>query len=84
MLDIDKGKIDIDKETSQELEGIRQWLEKVKFAKQFIGGISEVDVWKKIEELNSMYEDALRAEKIRYETLLEEYKKKDIAANTKD
>lgn len=75
MLDGGKGKKHIDEETSPELEGIRKWLGEVKFAKQFLGGLSEVDVWKKIEELNSMYEDALRAERVRYETLLEEYKK---------
>ena len=49
---------------------IAEWLKKVKFKKAFFG-VSERDVWKKIAELNDMYEKALMAERIRYETLLE-------------
>lgn len=48
------------------------WLKNVCFKKQLFGGVSEADVWKKIEELNKLYEMALTAERIRYETLLQE------------
>ena len=50
---------------------IIQWLKKVRFKKRILGGVSEADVWKKIGELNTMYEAALSAERIRYETMIE-------------
>ncbi|RBP64488.1 hypothetical protein DES36_108113 [Alkalibaculum bacchi] len=58
-----------------EQKAIAQWLEDIHFQKQFFGGINEEDVWKKIGELNAMYEEALKVERIRYDTLLEHYKK---------
>lgn len=60
---------------SENLKEIEEWLENVRFRKQFFGGVSEQDVWKKISELNEMYEAALKAERIRYDTLLEHYRK---------
>lgn len=68
--DLDFGVINL------EQEEIINWLEKVKFSKQLLGGVNEQDVWKKINELNEMYEAALRAERIRYDALLEEQKKR--------
>ncbi len=59
-----------------EQEEIINWLEKLKFQKKFIGGVDEQDVWKKIHDLNEMYEAVLRAERIRYDILLKEQKKK--------
>lgn len=61
---------------NSEQEEIIDWLEKLNFRKQFLGGVDEQDVWKKIHELNIMYETALRAERIRYDALLEQEKKK--------
>lgn len=58
-----------------EQEKIIDWLEKVKFKNKMIGGVDEQDVWKKIHELNEMYEAALKAERIRYDVLLQEQKK---------
>ncbi|MBQ8189868.1 MAG: hypothetical protein IJZ44_08835 [Lachnospiraceae bacterium] len=52
-----------------------QWLKKVHFKKRIFGGISEADVWKKIGELNTMYDAALEAERIRYDTMIEHYRK---------
>lgn len=60
---------------NREQREIRDWLEKVEFHKQLLGGVDEQDVWKKIYELNIMYEAALRAERIRYDALLEHQKK---------
>ena len=51
---------------------ILQWLRKVRFRKQIFGGVNERDVWKKIEELNAMYNTALVAERARYDALLEQ------------
>lgn len=56
--------------TAEEQE-IVNWLKTVKFKKVGIGGVSEEDVWKKISELNSRYDAALRAEHARYDALLE-------------
>lgn len=69
---------------NREQEKIIDWLEKVKFDKQFIGGVNEEDVWKKIQELNEMYEAALRAERIRYDVLLEAERKKIESASQID
>lgn len=71
------AEIDLDFQVlNLEQEEIINWLEKVKFSKQLLGGVNEQDVWKKINELNEMYQAALRAERIRYDALLEEQKKR--------
>ena len=57
---------------NHEQQRIIEWLKKVRFKKRFFGGVHERDVWKKIEQLNSMYDLALRAERARYDALLEE------------
>lgn len=56
---------------NQEQLSIMNWLQSVKFRKQIFGGLNQEDVWKKIHELDEMYEAALRAERIRYDVLLE-------------
>ena len=57
---------------NSEQQKIMDWLKKVRFRRQLFGGVSEQDVWKKIDELNKLYDAALAAERIRYETLLAE------------
>ena len=57
---------------NSEQKTIVEWLKKVRFRKQLFGGVSEQDVWKKIDELNKLYDAALTAERIRYETLIAE------------
>lgn len=49
---------------------IQKWLKQVRFQKTFFGGVREADVWKKIAELNTLYEAALSAERARYDALL--------------
>ncbi len=56
---------------NREQQRMIAWLKKVRFKKQIFGGISERDVWKKLEELNSMYNLALIAERARYDALLQ-------------
>lgn len=58
---------------NHEQERIEKWLKQVRFKKSFVGGVDEADVWKKIAELNSMYEAALSAERARYDALLKAY-----------
>lgn len=61
-------------------QAIAGWLEQVQFKKQLIGGVSEQDVWKKVSELNALYEDLLKAERIRYDTLLEQMRSDKVGA----
>ena len=56
-----------------EHEKMLEWLKSVKFKRTMVGGVDEADVWKKLDELNSLYEAALIAERARYDLQLEEY-----------
>lgn len=55
----------------QQENRIATYLDKLKFKKRLFG-VDEADVWKKIQELNNLYEEALRWERKRYDLLLEE------------
>ena len=57
---------------NHEQERIQKWLKQVRFKKTLFGGVDETDLWKKIAELNSLYEAALSAERARYDALLAE------------
>lgn len=59
---------------SIEQERILNWLKAVRFKKTILGGVVEADVWKKLGELNEMYNAALTAERVRYDALLEAFK----------
>ncbi|MCF0123442.1 MAG: hypothetical protein HUJ67_04960 [Ruminiclostridium sp.] len=54
-----------------EKAAISAWLEQVRFKRRLFGGVDEADVWKKLQELNELYEAALLAERARYDALLE-------------
>ena len=56
---------------SEEQEELLEWLKAMKFKRVRFGGVSEEDVWKKISELNRRYDACLRAERERYNALLE-------------
>ena len=66
---IDKPKkpviVSADPDLTPEQNEIYQWLQSVQFRRVSFGGVDEVDVWKKIEELNALYEKALLAERSR-------------------
>lgn len=55
---------------NSEYQAVAQWLTSVKFRKKSIGGYDPEDVWKKLDELNTLYENALLAERARYNLLL--------------
>ena len=57
---------------SPEQEAIIQWFRTVKFRKNLLGGVDEAAMWKKLEELYALYEAAIRAERTRYNVLLEQ------------
>ncbi|MDO4649990.1 MAG: hypothetical protein Q4B26_15225 [Eubacteriales bacterium] len=74
--------IDRTKDKAPDGEGINaahaemlNWMKKVKFRKAMFGGVDESDVWRKLEELNNLYEAALLSERTRYDTLLQAYAK---------
>lgn len=48
---------------------IAAWMERLHFRRAFFG-VDERDVWRKLSELNEMYQKLLQAERIRYDTLL--------------
>ncbi len=52
-----------------------EWLKTVRFRRALVGGLDEADVWKKLEELNNLYDACLVAERARYDALLEEQTK---------
>ncbi len=52
-------------------EAVNDWLREVRFKKKRFGGLDEADVWKKIGELNRLYEKMLIAERTRYHLLLQ-------------
>lgn len=56
---------------SEEEKKIAMWLEKLHFRRALFG-VSERDVWKKMAELNEKYQQLVQAERIRYDTLLEQ------------
>lgn len=57
---------------NREQKRIMTWLRQVRFKRKFFGGVNERDVWKKIEELNQMFNLALVAERARYDALLQQ------------
>ena len=57
---------------SREQLKIARWLKKLKFHKKLFGGIPEQEVWKRMSELNAMYEVALAAERARCDALIEQ------------
>ena len=47
----------------------------VRFRKVLFGGVDEVHLWKKLEELNQIYEISLSAERARYDALIADHQK---------
>lgn len=63
------------KALNHEQEKLRQWFQEVKFRKVLFGGVDEIQLWKKLEELNQIYEISLSAERARYDALLADHQK---------
>ena len=60
-------------------EQMLRWLTKVRFRKSLFG-VDERDLWKKLGELNDLYDSAIAAERARYDALLEAQQKSAAAA----
>lgn len=55
-----------------ELEKVEEYLGKLKFKKQTLGGVSEADALAKIQKLSDLYAEAFRNQEIKYEALLDD------------
>ena len=55
-----------------ELEKIEDFISKLKFKKQTIGGVSEADVLAKVKKLSDLYAEVFKNQEIKYETLLDD------------
>ena len=56
-------------------EKLKEWFRTVRFRKVLFGGVDEVHLWKKLEELNQIYEISLSAERARYDALIADHQK---------
>ena len=63
------------KALNHEQEKLRQWFQEVKFRKVLFGGVDEFQLWKKLEQLNQIYETYLSAERARYDALLADHQR---------
>lgn len=63
------------KALNHEQEKLRQWFQEVKFRKVLFGGVDEIQLWKKLEELNQIYETSLSAERACYDALLADHQR---------
>lgn len=69
--EIDSKRIPEEENSWQQENRIVKYLQQLKFKKKLFG-VDEADVWKKIQELNHMYEESLKWERKRYDLLLKE------------
>ena len=60
---------------NHEHERLIRFFRDVRFRKKTLGGVDEQDVWKKLGELNELYEASLSAERARYDALLAEQRR---------
>lgn len=60
-----------DSRSVNNLEDIAEYLKNLKFRKRTLGGLDELDVWKKIRALDEMYQQLYRAQEIKYSALME-------------
>lgn len=53
------------------MESISNMLSSMKFKKKLFGGVDELDVWKKLEELQKEYNRLYELQAERYEAIIE-------------
>lgn len=61
----------VDARSVRNLDDIAQYLKTVKFRKKMLGGLDEMDVWKKIRLLDEMYQQLYLLQDAKYQALLE-------------
>lgn len=57
---------------AKSLEEVADFIKSLRFRKTLLGGVSEENVWKKLEELNNEYKSVFDAQEVRYQALLQE------------
>ena len=60
---------------NHEQEKLKEWFRTVRFRKVLFGGVDEIHLWKKLEELNQIYETSLSTERARYDALIADHQK---------
>ena len=60
---------------NHEHEKLKVWFRTVRFRIVLFGGVVEIHLWKKLEELNQIYETSLSAERARYDALIADHQK---------
>lgn len=55
-----------------ELEDVEEFLKQVNFKKQAIGGLSESDVWSKIQQISDLYAQAFKIQEAKYQAIIDE------------
>lgn len=70
--------------SNPELDKVAKFLLDVKFRPKTFGGVDPMDVWKKLEELNTLYENAIIAERVRYDMLLRQALRTGAAPNDQE
>ena len=70
------------KALNHEQEKLRQWFQEVKFRKVLFGGVDEIQLWKKLEELNQIYETSLSVHQRSCNAVIRKYKKLAESRNT--
>ena len=57
---------------ARNMEDIAEVFKGLKFRKQIIGGVSEMDVWKKLDQLQKEYRSAYEMQEERFKALIQE------------
>ena len=58
--------------SARNMEDIAEVFKTLKFKKKLIGGVDEMDVWKKLDKLQKEYRSAYEMQQERYEARLQE------------
>ena len=64
---------------AKNMDDIAELFKTLRFRKQLIGGVSEMDVWKKLSKVQEEYRSAYEIQQERYEASLQE-KNEEIAS----
>lgn len=64
---------------AKNMDDIAELFKTLRFRKQLIGGVSEMDVWKKLSKVQEEYRSAYEIQQERYEARLQE-KNEEIAS----
>lgn len=65
------------------MDEIAELFKKLRFRKRLFGGVSEKDVWKKLEQIQNEYRSAYEAQAQRYEGRLQERDEQIVALKGK-